>query len=39
MGSVIIDGYRFVKDKKSGYWQCNQFIVKEGKPKRLHRYI
>lgn len=35
----IVDGYRFLKDEKSGYWQCNEFIKTYGKPKRLHRYI
>ena len=39
MKSITVDGYRFVKDEQSGYWQCNQFIAKEGKPKRLHRYV
>lgn len=39
MNIKIIDGHKFIKDHKSGYWQCNEFISTEGKPKRLHRYI
>lgn len=39
MRTVEVDGYRFIKDEISGYWQSNQFIKTDGKPKRLHRYI
>lgn len=39
MNTKIVDGHKFIKDSKTGYWQCNEFIVAEGKPKRLHRYI
>lgn len=39
MRTQIIDGYRFIKDEQTGYWQSNQFIKTDGKPKRLHRYV
>lgn len=39
MRTQIVDGYKFIKDDKTGYWQSNQFIKLDGKPKRLHRYI
>lgn len=39
MCTKIVDGHKFIKDSQTGYWQCNEFIAIDGKPKRLHRYI
>lgn len=34
---VIYNGYRFVKDKKTGYYLSTKKI--DGKRERLHRYV